>query len=110
VAREPQRHKGTVPGNWWEYDMNSDLSGECRVAEGAGIVNSTARRFDQSHTNPPGLARVDYDVRFDKATAVASPHPTITRDTQIADVVVNYRGKRPECRAERWTHSHIVAW
>jgi hypothetical protein len=90
--------------------MNSDLSGECRVAERACIVNSTASRFDQSHSNPPGLARVDNDVSFDKATTVASPHPTITRDTQIADVVVDYRGKRAECRAERWTHFHSVAW
>jgi hypothetical protein len=90
--------------------MNSHLAGKCRVTEGTCIVNPTARRFDQSHSNPPSLARVDSDVRLDKPTTVASPYPTITRYTQIADVVVDYVRKGAECGVQSWTHSHSVAW
>jgi hypothetical protein len=90
--------------------MDSDLAGKRRVTEGPRVVNPTTGRFDQSNTNPPSLARVDRDVRLDKPTTVASPYPTITRDTQIADVIVDCGGKWAERGAESWTHSHSVAW
>jgi hypothetical protein len=77
--------------------MSSDLAGKRRVTEGPGIVHSAARRFDEPHTNPSSLTRVDRDARRDKPTTIASPYVTITRDTQIANIVVDGRRKRAEC-------------
>jgi hypothetical protein len=77
--------------------MSSDLAGKRRVTEGPGIVNSAARRFDEPHTNPSSLTRVDRDARRDKPTTIASPYVTTTRDTQIANIVVDGRRKRAEC-------------
>ncbi|CAB4585382.1 unannotated protein [freshwater metagenome] len=77
--------------------MNSDLAGKRRVTERSGIVNPTARCFDEPHTNSASLARIDNDVRRDKPTTIVSPHLTITRDTQIANIVVDCRRKWAEC-------------
>jgi hypothetical protein len=88
--------------------MNSDLASERRVSEGSGIIHPPARRVDKPHANSPSLARVDSDVCRTKPATVAAPDPTITRDTQIADVIVNSRGERPERSAESWAHSDSI--
>ena len=77
--------------------MNSDLAGERRVTEGPSIVNPTARRVDKAHADTSSLARIDNDVCRDKPTTIASPYLTITRNAQIADIVVNCRRKRSKC-------------